>query len=67
MRALLAIALIVLASPAAAQSVTIIDGNKINIYGAGYRFLGVAAPDPGRVCDDGYPAGTEAIRPCSPS
>ncbi|MEI6201288.1 MAG: thermonuclease family protein [Enhydrobacter sp.] len=62
MRKRLAIALILLAAPAAAQSVTIIDGDKINIDGAGYRFLGVAAPDPGQVCDDGYPVGTEAIK-----
>jgi endonuclease YncB( thermonuclease family) len=58
----LALVLIALASSAAAQSVTIIDGDKINIDGEGYRFLGVAAPDPGQICDDGYPAGTEAIK-----
>jgi endonuclease YncB( thermonuclease family) len=58
----LAIALLALASPAAAQTVTIIDGDKINIDGIGYRFLGVAAPDPGQVCDDGYAAGSEAIK-----
>ena len=62
MRIRLAIALIALASPVAAQTVTIIDGDKIDIDGAGYRFLGAAAPDPGQVCDDGYPAGREAIK-----
>ena len=62
MKTLLAIALIVLAAPAAAQSVRIIGGDTITIDGTGYRFLGIAAPDPGQVCDDGYPAGAEAIK-----
>src|SRR3954462_15712103 len=48
--------------PAAAQTVTIIDGDKINIDGAGYRLLGVAAPAAEQVCDDGFPAGSEAIK-----
>jgi hypothetical protein len=58
----LAIALIGLASPVAAQTVTITDGDKIDIDGVGYRLLGVAAPDPHQLCDDGYPSGTEAIK-----
>ena len=58
----LAIALIVLASPVAAQTVTITDGDKIDIDGVGYRLLGVVAPDPHQLCDDGYPSGTEAIK-----
>ena len=58
----IAFALLLVALPVQAQTVTIIEGDKINIDGEGYRFLGVAAPDPRQVCDDGYPAGTEAIK-----
>ena len=58
----LTLALILLASPAAAQSVTILDGDTITIDGESYRFLGIAAPAPGQICDDGYPAGREAIK-----
>lgn len=58
----LALVLILFASPAAAQAVTIVGGDTITVDGEGYRFLGVAAPDPGQICDDGYPAGREAIK-----
>ena len=58
----LAVAFLLLALPAQAQTVTITDGDKINIDGAGFRFLGVSAPDARQICDDGYPAGTESIK-----
>jgi endonuclease YncB( thermonuclease family) len=58
----LAIVLIVLASPAVAQTVSIAAGDKFDIDGVGYRLLGVEAPDPRQLCDDGYPSGTEAIK-----
>ena len=61
MRLCLSAMLVVLAWPAAAQT-TITDGDKININGVGYKLLGIAAPDPRQLCDDGYPSGTEAIK-----
>jgi endonuclease YncB( thermonuclease family) len=61
-RASLMAALLFAALPLRAQSVTIVGGDKITIDGAVYRLLGIDAPDPNQVCDDGYPAGQEAIK-----
>jgi endonuclease YncB( thermonuclease family) len=61
-RASLTAALLFAALPLHAQSVTIVDGDKITIDGTVYRLLGIDAPDPNQVCDDGYPAGKEAIK-----
>jgi endonuclease YncB( thermonuclease family) len=60
--ALLLLVTVPLASPARAQSVAILDGDKISIDGTVYRLLGIDAPDSNQVCDDGYPAGKEAIK-----
>ena len=51
-----------LASAVQAQTVTIAGGDRVSIGDAAYRFLGVEAPDPRQVCNDGYPAGREAIK-----
>lgn len=58
----LAVVLALLALPAQAQTVTVADGDKIDIGGAGYRLAGIDAADPRQLCDDGYPAGQEAIK-----
>lgn len=55
-------AAVLCAPPAQAQAVSIIDGNRINIGSTGYRLAGIDAPDAGQLCDDGYPAGKEAIK-----
>ena len=59
--ALLLLAIASATVPAQAQSVSILDGDKISIDGSVYRLFGIDAPDPNQVCDDGYPAGKEAI------
>jgi len=51
-----------LASAVQAQTVTIAGGDRVSIGDAAYRFLGIEAPDPRQVCNDGYPAGREAIK-----
>jgi endonuclease YncB( thermonuclease family) len=58
----LAVGFLLLALPAQAQTVTITDGNRINIDATGYRLAGIDAPDAGQLCDDGFPAGQEAIK-----
>jgi endonuclease YncB( thermonuclease family) len=58
----LAIALVLVALPAWAQNATVVDGDRIDVGGTAYRLLGVDAPDGRQICDDGYPAGQEAIR-----
>jgi endonuclease YncB( thermonuclease family) len=60
--AAIAVALLCAAPPLHAQSVSILDGDKISIDGSVHRLLGIDAPDPNQVCDDGYPAGKEAIK-----
>jgi endonuclease YncB( thermonuclease family) len=55
-------AMLLLALPAQAQSVSILAGDQISIDGTVYRLLGIDAPDPNQICDDGYPAGKEAIK-----
>lgn len=52
------------ALPAAAQqsSLSVIDGNTLEINGTTYRLWGMDAPELGQVCDDGWPAGQEAQR-----
>lgn len=61
-RAGIAALLLLAAQPAHAQSAAILDGGQISIDGGVYRLQGIDAPDPNQVCDDGYPAGKEAIR-----
>lgn len=61
MKRLLSLLALLLASPAVAET-RIIDGDKIDIDGVGYRLLGIAAPDARQICDDGYPSGTEAVK-----
>jgi endonuclease YncB( thermonuclease family) len=61
-RAMAALLLSAWGLPAQAQPVTITDGNRITIDGAGYRLSGIDAPDARELCDDGYPAGQEAIK-----
>ena len=56
-----ALALVAFACSATAQTATNVDGDKIDIGGTRYRLFGVAAPDVRQICDDGYPAGAEAI------
>jgi endonuclease YncB( thermonuclease family) len=56
-----ALALVALTCSANAQTATIVDGDKIDIDATRYRLFGVAAPDARQICDDGYPAGAEAI------
>ena len=58
----IAVALLCAAQPLHAQSVSILDGDKISIDGSVYRLLGIDAPDANQLCDDGYPAGKEAIK-----
>ncbi len=57
--ALLAAALII-AAPAAAQTVT--DGDTIRLNGVIYRLWGIDAAEKRQACADGWPAGVEATR-----
>jgi endonuclease YncB( thermonuclease family) len=51
----LAIPLLLLASSAAAQTVT--DGDTIKMAGTTYRLWGIDAPETHQICADGWPAG----------
>ena len=44
--------------PATGQDV--VDGDTITIKGKTYRLYGIAAPEEGQICADGWPAGFEA-------
>jgi endonuclease YncB( thermonuclease family) len=59
---LLILCALLLASPAAAQKVEIVDGGTMQVDGTLYRLWGIAAPEPRQLCDDGWPIGQEAIR-----
>jgi len=58
----MAVAILCAAQPVHAQSVSIVDGDKISVDGTVYRLRAIDAPDPNQICDDGYPAGKEAIK-----
>ncbi len=51
-----------LASPAAAQKVDIVDGGSMYVDGTLYKLWGIAGPEAKQLCDDGWPIGLEAIR-----
>ena len=53
-----ALALLVVASPLAAQTIT--DGDTLKQGGATYRLWGIDAPEAKQVCPDGWPAGSLA-------
>ena len=53
-----AIALLLLAMPASAQTVT--DGDTIKLNGTTYRLWGIDAAETKQSCADGWPAGREA-------
>jgi len=61
-KTLLALSALLLATPAAAQKVDIVDGGTMNVDGTLYRLWGIAAPEAQQLCDDGWPIGQEAIR-----
>jgi len=52
--------LTILASPALAQSVRVIDGDTIKMDGTTYRLWGIDAPETKQLCAEGWPAGKEA-------
>jgi endonuclease YncB( thermonuclease family) len=55
--------LLLFALPAGAQSsLTVIDGNTLEINGTAYRLWGIDAPDRGQSCGDGWQAGEEAAK-----
>lgn len=56
---LLAFAVIILALPAAAQ--TIVDGDTIKLKGTTYRLMGIDAAEKDQACNDGWAAGRAAI------
>jgi endonuclease YncB( thermonuclease family) len=53
----LALALMLLAIPAAAQTGTVVDGDTIKMAGMSYRLWGIDAPESHQTCADGWPAG----------
>jgi endonuclease YncB( thermonuclease family) len=55
---------LVLGLAAAAQTVmvTIVDGHTLSLGDRTYLLWGIEAPDKLQICDDGWPAGQEAIR-----
>jgi len=55
-------AVVLLALPAAAESVRAIDGDTIKLNGATYRLWGIDAPETRQACADGWAAGPEAQR-----
>ena len=55
---LLTVAVLLSASPVAAQ--TAVDGDSLELNGKTYRLHGIDAPDDGQVCPDGWPAAYEA-------
>ena len=58
----LALALLLLALPARAQTLAIPDGNTIKSGNTTVRLWGIDAPDSRQVCDDGWAAGQEAAK-----
>ncbi len=56
MRWLIALALMLLASPSRAE-LRIVDGDSINMDGIHYRLHGIDAPESRQGCPDGWPAG----------
>ena len=61
-RCVAALFALLVASPAAAQKVDIVDGGSMHVDGVPYKLWGIAAPEPRQLCDDGWPIGNEAIR-----
>ncbi len=55
---LLTVAVLLVASPAVAQ--TVVNGDSLEVNGKTYRLHGIDAPDDGQVCPDGWPAAYEA-------
>lgn len=51
--------LLILAAPAAAQ--TIVDGDTLKLNGTTYRLWGMDAPETRQLCADGWPAGRAAL------
>lgn len=58
----LVFALVFAALRVQAATVTVADGNRLDIDGAGYRLVGADAPDLRQICADGYAAGREAAK-----
>jgi endonuclease YncB( thermonuclease family) len=58
-RCWLAVAAVILALPAAAQ--TVVDGDTIKLRGTTYRLYGIDAAEKGQACTDGWAAGRAAI------
>jgi len=56
----LAIALVLIATSAAAQTATVTDGDTLHLSGTVYRLWGIDAPETHQVCTDGWRAGIEA-------
>ena len=52
----LAALLALFASPAFAESVRVVDGDRLRIDGVTYRLWGIDAPAAGHLCADGWPA-----------
>ena len=60
MKVALALALVLLATSAAAQTATVVDGETLHMGGRAYRLHGIDAPDAHQTCLDGWPAGKSA-------
>lgn len=58
----LSVLLLLLAVPAAAQTVQVPDGNTLIIDGKTWRLWNVAAPEIYQQCDDGWQVGQESVR-----
>jgi endonuclease YncB( thermonuclease family) len=56
----LAASLALVAYPAFAESVRVVDGDTLKIDGVTYRLWGIDAPESGQPCADGWPAGRAA-------
>jgi hypothetical protein len=55
-----AVALLLFALPASAQ--TVVDGDTIKLAGTTYRLWGIDAPESKQSCAAGWPAGQEATK-----
>ena len=59
MRSAIALIALLLAMPAAAQ--TVVDGDTIKLNGTAFRLHGIDAPETNQACADGWPAGRAAL------
>ncbi|MCW5736138.1 MAG: thermonuclease family protein [Enhydrobacter sp.] len=55
-------AVVLLASPAAAQGIHAVDGDTIKLDGTTYRLWGIDSAEARQACADGWPAGTLASK-----